>query len=79
MVWQITYNHIARTGAGQQQTMVVILRSLNLSLLRCFYEVVLLRLNVDETEFDYNLSGYWSHELCLFLALKINVMFSSIM
>lgn len=37
----------------------------------------LLRLNVDETEFDFGLSGYCSHEHCLFLALKINPMFSS--
>lgn len=32
---------------------------------------------MDETEFDFGLSGYCSHELCLFLALKINAMFSS--
>lgn len=31
-----------------------------------------LRLNVIETEFDFGLSGYCSHELCLLSALKIN-------
>lgn len=32
-----------------------------------------LRLNVIENEFDFGLSGYGSHELCLLLVLKINV------